>query len=96
MYSKGESCQISYIHMDTQGELMCMAVHCRADRTDWPRSEKESGAGQISLRNVSESGKGVCPDGSCENGLSRCLCFPQVSDIWKEVLHLLSPYTGKV
>lgn len=60
MYSKGEGCQISYMHMDTQGEqLMCMAVHCRADRTDWPRSEKESGAGQISLRNVSESGKGV-------------------------------------
>ena len=36
-----------------------MEVHCRADRRDWPRSEKESGAEQISSRNVSESGKGV-------------------------------------
>ena len=34
-------------------------VHCRADRRDCSRSEKESGAEQISSRNVSESGKGV-------------------------------------
>ena len=58
-----------------------MKSHCRIDRTDRPRSKKDSGAEKISLRSVSGS-----QNGAMSKWLLRSynVTFPQVSGIWEE------------